>query len=52
MKTIEEAIQDGIKKGDVVLYNGKPYKFVGYDGNYPIGYRLVPVEGKEEGGVR
>lgn len=48
MKTIDEAIEQGIKIGDIVIYNGKPYEFIGYDGNYPIGYRLIPVEEKEK----
>lgn len=50
MKTIEQAIKDGIKKGDIVIYNEKPHRFIGYDGCYPIGYRLIPIE--EKGGSK
>lgn len=44
MKTLSEAVEEGIKVGDIIQYDGKPYIFVGYDNNYPIGYRVIPIE--------
>lgn len=48
MKPIEKAIKQGIKIGDLVIYNKQLYKFIGYDNCYPRGYRLLPVKKEEE----